>query len=86
MKIQVNGLDVWGNEFDGFEINDVLGSHGTVDVRSCDSFEVISALILNDIIYPGKYEIDDFGENETHYFANLVDCETGKPLLQLKRV
>jgi len=82
IKIQVNGLNVLGNKNEGFEINDILSSHGVISVASTNDFDVILALLENDIIFPGQYEIDFFGDKE--YFANLIDKTTGKPFLQLR--
>ena len=84
IKIQCHGLDVWGNEADGFEINDVLGCHGSITVDADASDEaIIQALIDADIIYPGKYEIDEFGDED--FFGNLVDPENSRPILQLSQ-
>lgn len=84
MRILINQLDVWGNEEDGFEINDVYGLVGVLEVADdCTDQDIIDALISQDFIYPGQYEIDDFFNSE-YFFANLVMKHNGKPLLQLK--
>ena len=86
IKIHCNGLDVWGNPEDGFEINDVLGWCGTISVSDLEHKTVILALLEGAVIWPGEYAIDDFGGDGLEYFANLIDRKTGKPLLQLRGV
>jgi hypothetical protein len=84
VKILINGLDVWGNADDGFEINDVLGSHGSIEVPDdADDKAIIQALVDADIIYKSEfYELDDM--SGINLFANLCDSRDGRPILQLR--
>jgi hypothetical protein len=82
MRIKINGLDVWGSTEDGCEVNDVLGSHGTIEVSDdAADIEIINALIESGILYPGTYELDDFGDG---FFGNITDPKDGRPIVQYK--
>ena len=90
MIYSVHGLDVWEADGDGFEINDVLPSQGTIEVSldsNRDAEEIIQALIDADYLHPVKlgipdfYEIREYDSNDSS--INVVNGATGKPLLQL---
>lgn len=76
-------LDVWGNEEDGFEVNDrrEAGQIETSDEPTDN--EVWSALLLADIA-KGPFRQASFdGDAETTIF--IEDRETGRPVFQLER-
>ncbi|MBR1760239.1 MAG: hypothetical protein IJ741_03565 [Schwartzia sp.] len=77
MKYEIYLYDVWGNDEDGYEVNDVLPT-GTVvgeDVISED--RLCKVLGLGD---PAKMDIDDLGGD-----ALSVDYD-GKPYCELRRM
>ena len=86
-KFQVWSLDVWGNETDGFDVND-RAKVGTIDlVDDCPDMEVIDALVDAGIAYAARdvrhspsVEWDD--ENTAMIYAP----RTGKPLFEIDRI
>jgi len=81
--LKINGLDVWGNSDDGYEINDVLGSHGVIEVNeNADDAEIITALVDQGIIYAGGYALDHMGDD--NIYCNLIDPEDDRPILQIE--
>lgn len=80
--VQIYDLDVWGNEEEGFEVNDVYKG---------DIFEVPDNYTDNDLFNILKdqgflknyvrFEDIEFVENEG--FTELFDAVTGEPLWQL---
>lgn len=83
MIIQIRGLDVWGNETDGFEVNDVYGVQAEIEIDAdCTNKQLIQALIDNDVLYPGNYEFDDFGAHpEIH---GNIQLPNGKPIIEVR--
>lgn len=85
MRIQVHGLDVWGNETDGYEINDVYGVQAVIEVPdNADNAEILKALVNQDVLYPGEYEFDEFGD--TKVYGNVRDPKTNRPIVELRQV
>jgi hypothetical protein len=83
MRLEIRGLDVWGNEDDGYEVNDVYGVQGSITVDdAATEQDIVAALIAEDVIYPGEYEIEDFYGDSFH--GNLTDADTGRPILELR--
>lgn len=85
MKLEIRGLDVWGNADDGYEVNDRYGVQATIDVpKDATDAQLIQALIDADIIYPGAYAFDDFSGDRLH--GNVIDPKDGRPIVELTSV
>jgi hypothetical protein len=81
-KYRVCGLDVWGNEDDGFEVND---SHdiGFIEIENnCSDEQIIKSLVDKGFLNAAALELAevDFVGNEA-IFINEKD--TGRPSLNL---
>lgn len=72
-----NYYDVLGNEFDGYDVNDV-SRHNIEGSIPDTSEDVLSLLIDNDIVHRNvtladvEIEIDEFG-------AEITESKTGRP-------
>jgi hypothetical protein len=83
----VHGLDVWGNPEDGFEVNDVYPSSGTVTLREdMTDAQIVKALRREGFIGPrvrsSRVSIDaPEGVGSTIY---VEDAKHGKPVYQLR--
>jgi hypothetical protein len=84
MIIQVRGLDVWGNQEDGYEVNDVYGVQAEIEVPADISYEgLIKALIDQEVLFDGEYEFDTFSYEDGEVYGNVVHKESGKPICEL---
>jgi hypothetical protein len=84
-KYRIWSLEVWGNEEDGFEVNDrwEVGSVELADDATCA--DVVKALIAKGLITPKttheQVDMDDASDVD----LLLDDATTGEPLFQLER-
>lgn len=75
--IFINYYDVLGNEFDGYDVNDV-SQHRINGLIPDTSQDVLNLLIDNDIVHRNvtladvEIEIDEFG-------AEITESKTGRP-------
>lgn len=82
----VHDLDVWGNEDDGFEINEFYPSRGKVEIptRAKDA-DIVHALkkggYLKATVKPSDVAIEDAGDGQRQ--IQVDDAKTGEPLLIL---
>ena len=86
MQVTVISLDIWGNETDGWEVNDChkLG-HFEMDAVDFDNDDaLIHALITNDYlaehVTPDSVNIDWMDENSCY----INRAEDGRPLLEIR--
>jgi len=82
MKYHVLRPDVWGNQEDGWEVNDSY-TVGSIDIDDVDNDDgIVLALIAEDILAPDansrNIEID--GDK---FFLYIYDKETFRPLIHL---
>lgn len=80
MKYQAFTLDVWGNQTDGYEINDFY-KYQIIDGSDLDNFKDFCAEHL--LGNPDQYEIDSCS---TESFFEIRCIETGEPVLHLQRI
>lgn len=91
IKMCVIGLDVWGNENEGYEINDSFKTNIIIEFEDeGTSWEettrteknILNALIENGILLgtPENYSIDWETEND----IAISEKQTGKPLINLE--
>jgi hypothetical protein len=81
---QVLELDVWGNEEDGFDVNDVYRTHIKIE---CDFEDDDSILIaLKNAGYLPNYTVDELQIVGDENFLSINDDDSWKPLLQLELV
>lgn len=89
MRYTIHNLDVWGNNTDGYEVNDVYPSSGEIEatVETTDH-ELIKALKSTGHINPkchyASFEID--GDEMNIYIDYSTTRVAGYPLLELRVV
>lgn len=81
----VHGLDVWGNEREGFEVNDVYPSQGKVKIpEGASDDEIVRALkaegFIDRNIRMASVEI----EGEVGDFLYIGEAKTNKPVYELR--
>jgi hypothetical protein len=82
--LDVHPLDVWGNARDGYEVNDVYHSRGSIEIPIDASHnEIVTAMkregFIDRNIHMKSVEID----GEPEYGLNIAD-KKGKPVYQLR--
>lgn len=78
----VLSLDVWGNEEDGFEVNDRCRV-GTIDLdESLNSDDVLRELDGAGYVHASLCEVNDAIGDE--YTLHIDSAQNGRPLLQLE--
>ena len=90
----VHGLDVWGNKKDGYEVNDVYPSSGTITIPvDATNDEIIAALkkegFIDRNIRASSIEIDGEVENTMDYNyepKNHPEYELSRKYLALRRL
>jgi hypothetical protein len=75
--IFVNYFDVWGNEIDGFEVNDV-SLHRISEVIPETELDVIQLLVDNDIVH-SDVNLNDVDIQLSEYNAEITERKTGRP-------
>jgi len=82
MKYNVCTLDVWGNENDGFEVNDSF-KVGTINLYAVSTDEqILNAISLLGYNVEGL-EIEDYSDNS---FIAISEKETGKPVFNIVKI
>jgi hypothetical protein len=84
-KWEVILLDVWGNEVDGYEVNDQWDSGVTLELDDdCNLFECMSVLCAEMGGDPNMLSVDENMDttNEMH----VGHSDTGRPECVLRRV
>ena len=89
VKLKVINLDVWGNEKDGFEINNFT-SIGTIEVSVKDPYEITARklknlLIKENFIRPSArklIELSDLGYSD--YFYQVIEKKNGRPIYNIQ--
>lgn len=76
MKHKICSLDVWGNEVDGYEINDWYTIGYAEFTNDAEFYAVLECYLIGDV---KKYDIRD----ECNGFIEVSDPTNGKPLLQI---
>ena len=87
MQYRVINLDVWGNEDDGFEVNDLHNTGLVVDLADdADDASIVSALIEVDALqdYVTGADVDISGEPEFTLFVD--DATNSMPLFHLQAI
>jgi len=84
MKLQfVHYFDVWGNQEDGYDVNDVRGYQLETDALPSTQQDVLQILIDNDQVHDNvtlqdvSIEIDEFG-------AEITEVSNNKPFGRLQ--
>jgi hypothetical protein len=81
-------LDVWGNDDDGYEVNDRC-KVGTIDLDATTVIDsdqgLMEALIEAGYLKPGSDSVGEV-EGESDYTLFIGDGDTGCPWLQLERI
>ena len=90
IKLKVLDLDVWGNEKDGFEINNWL-TIGVIEFpRKTDAYDIKVSSIKKKLVTEGylvssairKVELDDC--SSMSFFYQVLEKKTGRPLYQIE--
>lgn len=83
--IKVLALDVWGNEEDGFDINDYDRSWDLDVAFECTNEFLLKALIseglINYHVTLAMVRFDDFDTSTL-----LLDAKTGKPIFEIRNL
>lgn len=80
MKYKATTLDVWGNQEDGYEINNFF-NYQTIDGEDLENFKAFcEEHLMGD---PEQYEIDDCS---TESFYEIRVKDTGYPVLHLQAI
>ena len=83
LTYELLNLDVWGNETDGFEINESRHSGIFIEVTEKDTAKTVlkKAKKKAGITWKGQYTCIDYDE----YYINFNIKKTGKPAIYLDR-
>mgnify|MGYP001588594612 FL=1 len=86
LKIKLCLLDVWGNESDGFEVNDRGSTLDIIEVPKDISNADLLKLITKDYLkgYSKSYELDLFGDD--HILGNVLHKNTGMPIMEIEEM
>jgi hypothetical protein len=87
-KYAVHGLDVWGNKRDGFWVNDVYPSSGTIALREgFTDAKLVAKLKSEGYIKKGIHtkSIDIVGD-DPEFSMTIEDARNGRPELELRPV
>lgn len=83
----VHGLDVWGNAREGFEVNDVYPSQGTVTIYDdATTMEIVQSLKREGFIDPKIRFASVDVDGEPGYSLYIGEARTGKPVYELRSV
>ena len=82
----VHGLDVWGNEKDGFEVNDVYPSRGRVKIHDdASDAEVVRVLKAEGLIDRNiRFKSVEVDWNERGYEIYINEARSGRPVYELR--
>ena len=79
-RYQILTLDVWGNEINGYEINNFFNWKIIDADELADEKAFLTEYLIGD---PDQYEIDSCS---TESFFEVRHKETGKPILHLQKI
>lgn len=82
VTFEVITLDVWGNERDGFEVNQSFTTGITFDIDNEANDTDIEAKLKAIDVLADHAEIYVEGEND--FMLNIYSKETGRPLIDLQ--
>jgi hypothetical protein len=83
MKYQLVLLDVWGNEEDGFEVNDISKTQTFIEIPDASTDDEIMAILeKNEIIRPVGVSVNDIWYPDIF----IDDAKTGKPIIRLDAI
>lgn len=82
----VHGLDVWGNEEEGFQVNDVYPSRGTVEISDdANDQEVVRALKSEGFIDRNiRFKSAEVDWTERGYEIYINEARSGRPVYELR--
>ena len=89
VKLKVINLDVWGNEEEGYEINDFIPI-GTIEVSVDDPYDIstdrlIDLLIQEEYIRPSAKELIELSDlGYADYFYQVTEKKTDKPIYNIQ--
>ncbi len=81
-KYTVHFLDVWGNKEDGYEVNDIYSSCGTIEVED----DATDSAILQALVAAELIEQTDVNRVQITGEDDLYIDYRGKPVIQLMKV
>ena len=86
-KFEIHSLDVWGNEEDGFMVNNAFhtGNHLTLTEGFSDD-DLATALRADGTLNEGYIGADLSVEGDPDYMLCIYDASTGEPLWNLDRI
>lgn len=83
MQYQLCLLDVWGDEKDGFEVNDISKTQTFIDIPDASTDDEIMAILeKNEIIRPVGLSVNDTWCPDIF----IDDAKTGKPIIRLDAI
>ena len=77
MKFEVQHYDTWGNDKDGWTVNDSFTIH-EAEIQEVEEEEVIR-YCLKEFFPSNVVTEENFGADNTYYRTIYVDLLTGKP-------
>lgn len=89
---RVHGLDVWGNDDDGYEINNVLPYFDTItfnDFERKTNHQIIEQLLAagilngNPVLDQNCFTLEESGADDL-FWINLTD--NGRPVIELREI
>lgn len=80
----VHGLDVWGNEEDGFDVNDVYPSRGKVEIPFGAKHADIVRVLKEDGYIDGDVKPSDVEIDGDEYMFEVNAKSNGRPVYQLR--
>jgi hypothetical protein len=87
MKYEFVHLDVWGNEEDGFEVNDQHASGTIIDIENIDNDqEILEKCIEEGWLKPGVTLNDVTIDGSDEYDLNIDEASNGRMLFTLRLV
>lgn len=90
IKLKVVDLDVWGNETDGFEINNWFNLGILEFPRKKDAYDIKTSSIKKKLVTEGflkpsairKVDLDDCSSMD--FFYQVIEKKTGKPIYHIQ--
>ena len=81
----VHGLDVWGNRREGYSVNDVYPSQGTVEIHDdATDEEIVRALKREGFIDKGIHTRSVSIDGERGYALYIGEARNYKPVYELR--
>jgi hypothetical protein len=86
-SFEVLNLDVWGNENEGYEVNQAFNTgkfiEMTLDQYESDEFIIMSLIDMDFLTHEAIDKVNVDGDGQTLY---INDDRTSKPLYQLQMI